>query len=80
MLFATCKMYQYSKISKTFVAITVIKYITDIFFNNTLLTNERKTCSTGMLNRVFFIDHTGTIINEVNKLECSMVDNMWQER
>lgn len=69
-----------SKISKTFVAITIIKYITDIFFNNTLLTNERKTCSTGMLNRVFFIDHTGTIINEVNKLECSMVDNMWQER
>lgn len=73
-------MYQYSKISKTFVAITIIKYITDIFFNNTLLTNERKTCSTGMLNRVFFIDLTGTIINEVNKLECSIVDNMWQER
>lgn len=73
-------MYQYSKISKTFVAITIIKYITDIFFNNILLTNERKTCSTGMLNRVFLIDHTGTIINEVNKLECSMVDNMWQER
>lgn len=41
---------------------------------------KEKTCSTGMLNRVFFIDHTGNIINEVNKLECSMVDNMWQER
>lgn len=30
-----------------------------------------------MLNRVFFIDYIGIIINEVNKLECSIVDNMW---